>query len=164
MEEDIVKEELSKIKKITPELKQKRRKILLKNILILILIILYLGLLTFAFYKMELNSLSLYLKIISLVFLALSIYKFEQGYRKDNEGIFLTGVEILVLALITLFMTSFINFDEHIFKNIIIGIGIFAIVYYFLKTYILRRKVKKEHKKNISDIRDIVEKGDKQNA
>ena len=161
MEEDIVKEELYKMKKITPELKQKRRRILLKNFVIIVFIIAYLGILALAFYKMELNSLSLYLKILSIAFLGFSIFKFEQGYRKDDERIFLTGVEILILSLITLFMTSFINFEEHVFKNIIIGIGIFAIVYYSLKTYILRRKIKKEHKKNISDIREIVEKGDK---
>ena len=164
MEEEIIKDELSKIKKITPELKQKRKNILFKYLVIIVLIILYLRIISLAFYDMELNALSVYLKIISIIFLIFSIYKFEQGYRKDNESIFLEGVELLVLALISLFMTAFISFDEHAFFNIVIGIGIFATIYYLLKAYILRRKIKKEHKKNINDIRDIIEKGDKENA
>lgn len=160
MSEDILKEDLSKNKKITPELKEKMRKILLKNVLIIIGILLYLLILTLAFYKMELNTLATDLKVISVGFLVLAIMKFEKGYREDKEGIFLTGVEALVLALITLFMTALISVDEQIFKNIILGIGLITTIYYLLKTYVLRRKIKKEHKKKISDVRDIVGKGD----
>lgn len=93
-------------------------------------------------------------------FLVFAIVKFENGYKQDKEGIFLSGVEALILALITLFMTSLISSDEQFFKNTIWGIGTFATIYYLLKTWILRRKIKKEHKKKISDVRDIVGKGD----
>ncbi len=161
MEEEVVKEELSKIKKITPELKKKRKKLILKNLLILVAIAAYLGLICYAFYNIELNLFSNILKAISSILLLLAIYYFEQGYRKDNEGIFLVGVEILAFTLITLFMTSFISFEEHIFINIIIGIGIVSLGYYLIKLLIFVRKIRKEHKKNFNDIRDIVEKGDK---
>ncbi len=160
MEEEILKEDLSKNKKITPELKEKMRRILFKNILVIIFIILYLLILTLAFYKMELNTLALDLKVISVGFLVFAILKFEKGYKEDKEGIFLTGVEALVLALMTLFMTALISEEEQIFKNVILGTGIIATVYYLLKSYVLRRKIKKEHKMKISDVRDIVGKGD----
>ena len=133
MEEEILKEDLSRNKKLTPELKNKIRKIYAKHFLVIGLIFVYTGIITLAFYKMELNTLATDLKVLSLGFLCFAIIKFEQGYKKDNEGIFLTGVESLVLALMTLFMTSFISIEESEFKNITTGFCGFALIYYLLK-------------------------------
>ena len=157
---EVLEEDLSKNKKLTSELKKKIRKTFGKNILIIGLILMYMGLLTLSFYKMELNTLSTDLKVLSVGFLAFAIIKFEQGYKKDNEGIFLTGVEALVLALITLFMTVLISTSENFFKNVILGICIFVTVYYLLKSLVIRSKIKKQHKKQVSDVRDIVKKGE----
>lgn len=157
---EVLEEDLSKNKKLTPELKKKIRKTFGKNILIIGLILMYMGLLTLSFYKMELNTLSTDLKVLSVGFLAFAIIKFEQGYKKDNEGIFLTGIEALILALITLFMTVLISTSENFFKNVILGISIFATVYYLLKLLVIRAKIKKQHKKQVSDVRDIVKKGE----
>lgn len=157
---EVLEEDLSKNKKLTPELKKKIRKTFGKNILIIGLILMYMGLLTLSFYKMELNTLSTDLKVLSVGFLAFAIIKFEQGYKKDNEGIFLTGIEALILALITLFMTVLISTSENFFKNVILGISIFVTVYYLLKSLVIRSKIKKQHKKQVSDVRDIVKKGE----
>ena len=118
------------------------------------------GLLTLAFYKMELNTLSTDLKVLSAGFLVFAIIKFEQGYKNDNEGIFLIGIEVLALALITLFMTVLISSDEHFFQNVVMGISIFATIYYILKSFAIRAKIKKQHKKQVSDVRDIIKKGE----
>lgn len=55
-------------------------------------------------------------------------------------------------------MTSFISIEEQVFKNIIFGFSIFTAIYYIIKSFIMLRKIKKEHKNNISDVRDIVKK------
>ena len=129
---EILEEDLSKNKKLTPELKKKIRRIFGKNIFIIGLILIYMALLTLAFYKMELNTLSTDLKVLSTGFLVFAIIKFEQGYKNDNEGIFLTGIELLVLAIITLFMTVLISTDEHFFQSIItiLDISHFGIIEY----------------------------------
>ncbi len=157
---EILEEDLSKNKKLTPELKKKIRKIFGKNIFIIGLILIYMALLTLAFYKMELNTLSTDLKVLSTGFLVFAIIKFEQGYKNDNEGIFLTGIELLVLAIITLFMTVLISTDEHFFQSIIMGISIFVAVYYIVKSFVIRGKIRKQHKKQVSDVRDIIKKGE----
>lgn len=157
MNEDILKEDLSKNKKLTPELKKQIKKIWGINIFIILFIAIYMYLIFLAYYKMELDTFSYDLKVLSVGFLAFAIYKFEKGYKKDNERIFLTGVESLVLALITLFMISFIGIEEIYFKNIIIGCVSFSLIYYVLKSLYLTHKIKKEHKKKISDVRDIIQ-------
>lgn len=159
--EEIFEEDWSKNKKLTPELKTKIRKTFVKSFAMIGLILVYMGLITLAFYKMELNTLATDLKVIGTGFLVVSIIKFEQGYKKDNEGIFLVGVEFLVLALISLFMTALISEEEVFFKNVVTGICVFSAIYYLIKTWVIRRKIKKQHKKQMSDIRDIVKKGDK---
>lgn len=157
---EILEEDLSKNKKLTPELKKKIRRIFGKNIFIIGLILIYMALLTLAFYKMELNTLSTDLKVLSTGFLVFAIIKFEKGYKNDNEGIFLTGIELLVLAIITLFMTVLISTDEHFFQSTIMGISIFVAVYYILKSFVIRGKIRKQHKKQVSDVRDIIKKGE----
>ena len=157
MNEEILKEDLSKNKKLTTELKKRIKKIWGINICIILFIVLYMYLMFLAYYKMELDTFSYDLKVLSVGFLAFAIYKFEQGYKKDNEKIFLTGIESLVLALITLFMISFISIEEFYFRNIVIGFMAFSLIYYVLKSLYLTHKIKKEHKKNISDVRDIIQ-------
>lgn len=157
MNEEILKEDLSKNKKLTPELKKRIKKIWGINICIILFIVLYMYLMFLAYYKMELDTFSYDLKVLSVGFLAFAIYKFEQGYKKDNEKIFLTGIESLGLALITLFMISFISIEEFYFRNIVIGFMAFSLIYYVLKSLYLTHKIKKEHKKNISDVRDIIQ-------
>lgn len=153
---EVLEEDLSKNKKLTPELKSKIRKTFIKNLLIAIFIVIYMGLLGMAFYKMELNVLATDLKMLSLGFLVFSIIKFEQSYRKDNEGIFLIGIETLFLAIVTLLMTGLISEEESLFKNVIFAVALVGIVYYMLKTIIIALKIKKQHKKQISDVREII--------
>ena len=135
MEEKILKEDLSKNKRLTPELKNKIRKIYAKHFLIIGLIFVYTGIITLAFYKMELNTLATDLKVLSLGFLCFAIIKFEQGYKKDNEGIFLIGVEALVLALMTLFMTSFILFIS--FNKLSCLCAVCGILFFFVLRLLL---------------------------
>lgn len=73
--DEILKEDLSKNKKLTPELKSKIRKILGKNILIIGCILIYIGLITMAFYKMELNTLGNDLKVLSIRIFGSCYYK-----------------------------------------------------------------------------------------
>lgn len=158
MEDNILKEDLSKNKKLTPEFKKRIKKVLGINLLLAAIIVVYMFAIQFGFYNLELNTLETILKVIASIILVFAIYKFEMSYKKDNEGIFLSGVEALIVALITLFMTSFINIEEGIFKNIIYGICIFVFIYYLIKSFVQIRKIKKEHKKQISDVREIIEK------
>lgn len=72
--DDILKEDLSKNKELTPELKKKIRKIFGKNILIIGTIFLYMLIITFAFYKMELNTLENDLKVLSTRFFSVFNY------------------------------------------------------------------------------------------
>ena len=65
-----------------------------------------------------------------------------------------------MLAILTLLMTSFISIEEQSFKNIVIGFSVFSAIYYLIKSFVMIRKIKKEHKNKISDVRDIIKKGE----
>lgn len=65
-----------------------------------------------------------------------------------------------MLAILTLLMTSFISIEEQSFKNIVIEFSVFSAIYYLIKSFVMIRKIKKEHKNKISDVRDIIKKGE----
>lgn len=73
--DEILKEELFKNKKMSPELKRKMRKIVGKNLFAIGAIIIYMGILSLAFYKMELNTLSNDLKVLSIRIFSICNYQ-----------------------------------------------------------------------------------------
>ncbi len=159
-EENIKKldEQIRESKKIPKEYKKKIRKQTILNVVTVLCMVIYL---------VSINILSLYLetetylktiKILSVILAGISIVYFELSYRKDNEKLFLYGTEVLIISMITLFSTYayFIYFDTY---NKILGIitGVF-VLYYLIKTLIIRSRMKKQYYKEQNDIKEIIKK------
>lgn len=141
-------------KKLPEYIKDKRNDIIFKNVIIAIIITVYMAFLQLGYCNISKNVYINDLKVFSTVLLVISIIFFENGYKKDNEGIFLYGVETLLIAFITLTM-QFTMFEAprtiHIFAELSF---IYFIIYYIIKSLIQVRKVKKEYL--TSDVRELV--------
>lgn len=159
-EENIKKfnEQVELNKKIPDEYKNKINKKSTLSILIAFFMVIYLASINVLSLFMETKIYLIYIKVLSFVLCGISIVYFELGYRKDNEGLFLYGVEVFVLAVVTLFSNYlyYIFFDRY--NAILTGIIIIVVVYYIIKTLIIRRKMKKQYYKEQNDIREIVKK------
>lgn len=161
LKEDNIKkldEQIKLNKKIPKEYKKKINTQLILNIVTIVVM---------AIYLCCINILSLYietpiylktLKGLSILLAVIAIVYFELSYRKDNEKLFLYGVEVLALAVATLFSNYayYLYFDR--FNNILIGITVAFIIYYIVKIMIVRIKMKKQYYKDQNDIKDIVKK------
>ena len=99
-----------------------------------------------------------YIKVLSIILCVISIVYFEISYKKDNEGIFLYGVEILILAFVTLFSNYayFLYFDKY--NKMLIGISIIIAIYFVIKIICVKTKMKKAYYKQLNDIKDILKK------
>jgi xanthine/uracil/vitamin C permease (AzgA family) len=94
--------------------------------------------------------------ISSMIFLITSIVMFEIGYKKNKAKIFISGFEILVLAIFTLLIKHMPKvLGETMQTYTKIGIGAF-IAYYILKIAIIYTKYKQDELKSLSDIKEIV--------
>lgn len=159
-EENIRKldEQIKESKKIPKDYKKKMNKQLILNLITLIVMILYLSCINVLSLYLDTEIYLKYIKIVSVILAVISVVYFELGYRKDNEKLFLYGVEVLFLAIVTLFSNYayYMYFDRY---NIILaGItGGFAL-YYLIKILIVRRNLKKQYYKEQNDIKDIVKK------
>ena len=84
------------------------------------------------------------------------------AYKKDNGYIALNALEILFLACTILFIPyTFLNGNECQRKSTIL-ISIYMILYYFIKAIIIYTYEKKKNVKANSDIKEIIEKSDKE--
>ena len=157
---DDIKEDISlkNRKKLPEELKSKRNNMIFKNLLIAICITVYFILINLGYYNIEKNIYMTDLKIFSIIVLAISIILFEKGYRKDNEGIFLSGIEVLIIAIITLAeqYRIFYSFDN--IQMLFNLVPVYFIIYYTIKLLINTRMIEKEY--SATDVREIVKKGE----
>lgn len=157
-EENIRKldEELKEKRKIPKEYKKKIRKQVIFNIITIFAITLFLASINIMSLYIETQTYLNYLRIISIIVAIISIIYFELGYKKDNEKLFLYGVEILILALITLFSIYLYYMFFEKYSNILIYITIAFLAYYLIKILILKSRMKKKYYKEQNDIKEIV--------
>ncbi len=159
-EENIRKldEQVRNNKIISKDYKKKINKQLVSNIIICFIMVLYLCTINILYLYIDTQNYFSIIRIASIIIPIISIIFFEYSYKKDNEKIFLYGVEVLVIATITLFLNYiyFMYFDKY--NRILTGITIIFVIYYILKILLVRTIMKKNYYKNQNDIKDIVKK------
>ena len=155
---DELKEDISlkARKKLPKEIKEKRNKAIIKNLIIGIAILLYFIVLNLGYINIVKDVFSIDLKVFSVILLSISIVLFEKGYKNDNEEIFFNGAEILVLAFITLIM-PYIMYEAPRNTSILVKLSfLYFVIYYIIKALFNARKVEKEYL--ASDAKEIVKK------
>lgn len=146
--------ELKARKKLSPELKEIRNKMILKNLWIAIFITIYFLFLSLGNYNIDRAVFTTDLHVFSAAILVLSICLFEKGYKKDDEGIFLNGVEALVVAFVTLIM-PYTMFEASQTLHFIASFSfLYFTVYYLIKSFVQAVRLKKKY--TTSDVRELV--------
>ena len=159
-EENIQKfdEQIKANKIISDDYKKKMNKQTIFNLLTIFAIVLYLFCLNIASTYTETVVYLIILKSFSIALAVISIIYFELGYRKDNERLFLYGVEILILAIITLFSNyAYYIYFNNFNKILMCAIVAFAI-YYLIKIFVIRKNMKKKYYNDQNDIKEIIKK------
>ena len=97
------------------------------------------------------------LKVFSFGLLATAIIVFEYSYKKDNGYTAMYGIEILITAILTLFLTYMSSlFVNRIYILILSCVVVVYVVYFIIKSLIIVYKMKKQYFKEKDDIKDIV--------
>lgn len=144
--------------KIPKEEKEKIYKRIFQDILVALGIVVYYIFLNLGYINIEESIFLTDLKVFSISILLISIVFFEYSYKKDNGKTAIYGIEILVLAITTLASIYILDIWKEEFSIFIaIFSGVFCI-YYFIKTYYIYKKMKKDYYKSLSDIKEIIKK------
>lgn len=145
-------------KKLPEEQLNKLNNRIFKNMLLAIAIIVYLLLLNIGSLNIETPTYIMDLKVFSLLLIATTIIIFEISYKKDSGILCIYGIEILVLAILTLGLPTLYIIQKENYGFIITGAILAFTLYYMIKSYLIYRKQKKVHVKKVSDINEIIKK------
>lgn len=154
-------EELEKInesKKLSKEVKDRISNKVFSNLIIAIDILLLFMFFMVAQNRLSKTELSIFYKVTSMLLLMLTLVLFEIAYKKDNDSLCVSGIEMLVLSIIILVAPYFCLEKSATFAEIT---GSYYAAYYILKNLYIYKKEKKEYLKEKNDIKEIIKKESK---
>ncbi len=153
------KKELETLEKINQEriLNKEIKKIIskkvLKNFIFATGILLFFAILKLMAINLEKQLAILIYKVLSVVVLVVTLILFEVAYKKDNDSLAITSIEMFLLSILTLLTPYILINRANIYTSII---GVYFTVYYIIKNFIIYRKEKNKYLKEKNDITQIV--------
>ena len=151
-------EKINEERKLNEEIKTKIQKKALKNFWFATGILLFLAILKLISINLEKQIAILIYKIASIATLLITLIMFEIAYKKDNDSLAITSIEMFFLSIVTL-LTPYIFINRPSIITLIIGV--YFTIYYSIKNFIIYRKEKNGYLKEKNDITQIVKKESK---
>ena len=96
------------------------------------------------------------LKVFSVSLAVIAVVFFENAYNKKSSKNLYRGIEILVLAIITLLLEYVVLYLTPKYRIIIPIFAILYNIYFVFKALLTMHKIKNDYKKSQSDIKEIV--------
>ena len=150
IEENIVKQTT-----MPENLKNEVRKDIFKNLLLGIAIMVYFIVLIRGNIGISKDIVTVYFNIYSIILLIFSIILIEIAYRKNNGKVAVYGIEILIVALFTMFLPYVIfELSNKHQKYYVLSTSLISI-YYIIKCIIINNRAKNVYEKEESDIDEI---------
>ena len=143
-------------KSIPKEIKEKISANTFQNIIFAIIVFVYLGALNMGMINIPTENYLMDLKVFSMLLLIITIITLEFAYKKDKTNLWLHSVELMMLAIFTLYLIYFYSMYYNTFGSIVFSFGIVCLIYYAVKIFILKRKTIKDYNKKLIDIGEIV--------
>ncbi len=158
----VVKEERKAKNRLTSEQKEYMKKQTIHNTVAAIMTTAYFVLLTLAFKQMKPDVFLLDLQVFSGIFLVTTIILVEHAYKKDSGKWAIHGIEMLVVAIITLLLTHVYTIATENFTTITLLLTGVSIIYYSIKCVIIL--IQQIRKSKLQDVKTLlVEKNEKVN-
>lgn len=144
--------------KMPKEQKEKIYKRIFQEMLLACGIILYFIFLGLGFQNIEEATFLTDLKVFSIGVLIGAIVLFEYSYKKDDGKVAIYGIEVLVVAILTLASIYILDISKEKFQMILSIFSITVALYYLGKGIVIYQRMKKEYYKSLSDIKEIIKK------
>ena len=166
-EDPQAKENIEKLTKVIEGKKKLPKKVkdniaskAFENLLFFAIITIYLGALNLGIANIPTENYLVDLKVFSIILLIISIIFFELGYKRDKSTYWLHGIEILAIAVFTLYFIYlyYIFYNSNVLGSIIFSAIALYLIYYVAKILIMRKKIIKAYNKSLIDIGEIVKK------
>lgn len=154
-EVEVKKNIINKIK-VPKEKKEKIYVKIFKEFGIAILIFIYFLFLDLGYIRVEKNIFKEDLHYFAGVLVISAVLLFENAYRRNNRGIAIRGMEVLVLAILTLFMPYIYFYRGNSFKFWYSISPIYIAVYFLMKSVAIYNIEVKKYRDGLSDVKEIL--------
>lgn len=151
-------EKINEERKLDKETKAVIYKKILKNFLFAIGILVLFITLRFMALNLDKTINILVYKILSVISLAATIILFEVAYKKDDDTLAITSIEMLFLSITLLLAPYILIIRKNVFTSMI---GVYFTIYYIIKNLIIYRNKKNKYLQEKSDITQIIKKESK---
>lgn len=151
-----IKSTLNKKNKISKEKLEEIYGLVFKNIAIAAVVIIYFIFLNLGQMNIKPDIYQTDLKVFSITSLLISIVLFEKAYKKDSGEIAIYGIEMLILAIVTLSLIYINLMFSSRYVFIVNSISCIFAIYYLIKSVIVY--IKKRKKCYIDDMKEIINK------
>ena len=153
---EVVKNELKANKKMPKEQEQNLLQKLFQNIILAVMVLVYFNFIVLGFINIESNVFLTDIKVFSMAMLIIAIIIFEFAYKRESGRYAVNGIEILVLAFVTMALLYINLMWSDKFIPIAVLISYLFCIYYVAKSIIIYRKMKKEY--SASSIKEMLKK------
>lgn len=150
-----IEQEINKQKEVPKEIMNKIYLRVFENIMYAIFILLYFILVCIGSKTIPKEVYVVDLKVFSVFSIAATIWMIEYAYKKDSGRHAMHSIELLIVAVITLFMPYMYIVNNNKFIGILSSIALLIAIYYVGKSIIDYVKRKKRALKKTSDVRKI---------
>lgn len=148
-------EKINKERKLDKEIKLKIQKKVLKNFLIAVAVLLLWEGLKLIAINFEKQNVVLIFKEISVGIFLITLFLFEMAYKKDDDNLAITSIEMFLLSIATLLAPYILISKPKIYTSII---DVYFAIYFTAKNFYIFKNQKREYLKEKSDITEIVKK------
>ena len=145
-------------KKIPKDVKDKINTRIFENLISAVLLLIYFTAIRLGMTNIATENYIIDLKVFSILLLALSIFIFEYAYKKDQDKMWLLGIEIMAVAIFTLYLIYMYSIFYATYSEIVAFASIILLGYYVIKILIINKRMKKAYIKSLRDIGEIVKK------
>lgn len=153
-----IEKEIDEKTKLPNEIKDKMKKDIFTNISVAVVIITYFIFIILGSIGTIKNVRKIDINIFSLLFLGVTIFLFENAYRKENGSLAMYGIETLAVAVFTLFLPYIIYELDEVHKKYYLMASIYIGAYYILKAIFVSARTKAKYLNSISDVKELVKK------
>lgn len=121
-------------------------------------IIIYFFFLNLEYIKIDIERLSIGIKVFATVFLVVGLVILERSYKNDSGKQAIVAIELFILSFHSLTIMHFVTKFHFDFQFYVLTSSYILASYYILKAIIIYTKAKKEYLNSLSDIKEIVKK------
>lgn len=153
-----IEKEIDEKTKLPKDTKEKIIKEVFTNIVMAIGVMIYLTFLILGSVGAVKNIRIIDFNIFSIILLGISILLFEIAWKRGSGRLAMYGIEMLAIALFTLFLPYIIFELNSPYKKFYLIASAYTTVYYSIKSIYIAIKSRKKYMVTVNDIKDIIKK------